>query len=64
MNDPRLLELVKHYACLAREFSEAAAKLGRFNQFGPEFVKAMNRAEKCRTFCAEAGYQDWGNDEP
>jgi hypothetical protein len=55
MNDSLLHELTQNYALRAREYSDAVARLGRFKEFGADFMKALYQAEKCRASCSVAG---------
>ena len=55
MNDSLLNELTQQYALLAREHSDAVARLGRFKTVDADFMKALYEAEKCRASCSAAG---------
>jgi hypothetical protein len=55
MDDSLLHELTQQYAVRARQHSDAVARLGRFKELGPDFMKALYQAEECRASCPAAG---------
>lgn len=49
-----LRELTELYACRAREFSDAVARLGKHNQVGPEISGLITEIRRKSGLCSEA----------
>ena len=48
---------VEAYALRSRELSEAVARMGRYTDTDPEFLKALGKAKEAHSLCDSAAFE-------